>query len=458
MTWLSTSCRRLVEAAAKSNHIGATGDDQNGGIKTTHWFWGASQRIQHAVDKKQVTEGDDEETAPTTPVVDSTQDASKELNDILLENPAMVAAALPQAMSAKGLKVVKTTEAFKRLFKEKAMDEGGPGSGRYPAGSGDEGSSGGGSSGGRITKQPWDASTKDTPEHDIRKADKKIAKIKSDLEKAKADLAAHDASRAAVDKAYNDASAANKARTQGKIAAAQKKYQARMAAIQAKYAKHKKEADSASAFPQMVRETSIKILPANFRESASDDGIGPTRFKCILIQEGLGNFGDAYYYHRSALESAVPVFTGAKIYADHPSTLEEETRPERSVRDVLGHFENIQIESDKSERAMLTGEVVVLPDKPYEWARALMRHAITHAEKFPDKDFIGLSINASGDANEAPIEQVMKDAPASALPKLAEAKQNGIESVKVVTKIKRAVSCDLVTEAGAGGKIINVIA
>ena len=43
------------------------------------------------------------------------------------------------------------------------------------------------------------------------------------------------------------------------------------------------------------------------------------------------------------------------------------------------------------------------------------------------------------------------------LAKLAEAKENGIESVKVVRKIKSAVSCDLVTEAGAGGKILNFI-
>ena len=42
----------------------------------------------------------------------------------------------------------------------------------------------------------------------------------------------------------------------------------------------------------------------------------------------------------------------------------------------------------------------------------------------------------------------MREAPASAKAKLAEAKENGIESVKVVRQIKSAVSCDLVTEAG----------
>ena len=42
---------------------------------------------------------------------------------------------------------------------------------------------------GKIQKQPWDESTKDTPEFDIKKSKKKEAKIKKDLEKAKEKLA-----------------------------------------------------------------------------------------------------------------------------------------------------------------------------------------------------------------------------------------------------------------------------
>lgn len=226
--------------------------------------------------------------------------------------------------------------------------------------------------------------------------------------------------------------------------------------------KHKstpaKEASTSSAATQVTRTMEAKFrFGSNLRESSSDDGIGPTKFRVVLLQEGMGNFGDAYYYSREALESAVTIFTGSKIYADHPTTVEEEIRPERSVRDVLGHFENLMIETDKTERAMLCGDVNILPNKPFEWARSLMIRAIENAKKFPEKDFIGLSINASGDAEEMPIDVLMKSAPASARPKLVEAKENGIESVKVVREIKSAISCDLVTEAGAGGKIINTI-
>ena len=216
MTWWSTSCRRLLEA--KTGQIGAKPDDQNGGIKTTHWFWGASQRIQHAVDKKQVTReaGDDDlgDDKPDQEIKPETS-AEKELNELLIENPSMVAAALPQAMAAKGLKVVKTVEAFKRLF---------------PRG---------------VTR----------------------------VQESKLQLFG-----------------------KGRLRPAKKK-----------------EANSASAFAQVTREAKLEFKATNLRESIGDDGVGPTRFKVILLQEGMGNFGDAFYYHRDALESAVPVFTGSII-------------------------------------------------------------------------------------------------------------------------------------------------
>ena len=37
----------------------------------------------------------------------------------------------------------------------------------------------------KIIKQSWDESVKDTPEYDIRKAEKKVKKIKSELESLK---------------------------------------------------------------------------------------------------------------------------------------------------------------------------------------------------------------------------------------------------------------------------------
>gem|GEM_PF-5816895 len=220
------------------------------------------------------------------------------------------------------------------------------------------------------------------------------------------------------------------------------------------------EADNSTANTQFMRQSSkpkMKFLCSFIERAASDDGIGHTKFSVILLQEGLGNLKDAFYYSKEALDSAIPIFEGKKIYADHPSSTDEQSRPERSVRDVLGHFQNIHVESDDKGRAQLCGEVCILGDKEYEWARGLMRHSVEYSKKYPDKDFIGLSINAAGDAEERDIDSLIESSPESAQLKLINAKKEGLTSVRYVTQIADAVSCDMVTEAGAGGRIINFL-
>lgn len=227
------------------------------------------------------------------------------------------------------------------------------------------------------------------------------------------------------------------------------------------------QADSASSFPQMLRDKGSQFKQSNvgnvvqlkFLETdakPADPLIGFTRFKTILIQEGIGNMRDAFYYTKEALKSAMSVFEGKKIFADHPTDIEETTRPERSVRDVLGHFENVQYVENEG-RGALEAEVVIPPDPPFQWARSLMGHAVEYSKKYPDKDFIGLSINATGDANEEPIDKVIAQAPQGCVQKLNEAKAKGISSVKLVYIIADAVSTDLVTEAGAGGRILDML-
>ncbi len=224
------------------------------------------------------------------------------------------------------------------------------------------------------------------------------------------------------------------------------------------------EADTASANSQFLRSkesvktkfqwkqgTAVKLSESSPR----DDGIGYTRFDVVLLEEGLGNAGDNFYYTKDALKSAVTIFEGKKAFADHPDKVEEQIRPERSIRDVLGNFENLSYKEDDSGRGQLLGELVVLADKPYEWARGLLRHAVNFSEKYPDKEFVGLSINAGGVAAEISIDEFLANyaVPSTALHKINEAKLNGVETISVVSAIDEATSCDLVTEAGAGGKI-----
>jgi hypothetical protein len=226
------------------------------------------------------------------------------------------------------------------------------------------------------------------------------------------------------------------------------------------------EADSSGSFPQSVRAgvkktESIKMRSFRFMEASSpqDKTVGYTRFKVVLLQEGLGNLRDSFFYTRQALESAVTVFEGKKIYADHPSSIDEAVRPERSVKDILGHFENVHIEESSDGTAMLVGEVKILPDEPYLWARSLMGTAVQFSEKYPDKEFIGLSINANGDAEDMPIQEFLSSGIPSegSILKIKKAMAEGVSQVGVVTTITDATSCDLVTEAGAGGKVLEML-
>lgn len=211
-----------------------------------------------------------------------------------------------------------------------------------------------------------------------------------------------------------------------------------------------------SALVKSTESKAVKFEASVMRESATATQ-PQNKFRVILIEEGLGNFGSAHYYTRECLEAAVPLFTGLKIMADHPSLEEEEIRPERSTRDILGHYENISVEEAEGGRVRLCGDAHILPSQDCDWARARMIRAIENASKFPDKPFVGLSINAWGDSEESTVDEVLAMAPEAAKAKVVEAKENGIELVRVVRRLKGAVSCDLVTEAGAGGTIINII-
>ena len=232
------------------------------------------------------------------------------------------------------------------------------------------------------------------------------------------------------------------------------------------------ETDSSSGFPQVTRaqrnkkeakklydlNNGLSIRTSNLKENkAKNDGIGPTQFKVTLIEEGMGNMHDAYYYSRSAIDSCPQVFEGKKIFADHPTPSEEEDRPERSVRDILGYFSDVHVLEDADGRSSCVANVHMMDEKDTAWARGLMRHAIEFAKKYPDKEFVGLSINAQGEADESSIEDLISTCPKSVIPKLNEAKEYGIETVLVVSKITDAVSTDLVTEAGAGGKVNSII-
>jgi hypothetical protein len=223
----------------------------------------------------------------------------------------------------------------------------------------------------------------------------------------------------------------------------------------------KKEADASSSHPELLRTDAenkhkdLKFIASSLKES-SDQASGGRRFRVTIIKEGLGNFADAFYYPKEALSGLAAILEGKKFYANHPTARDESERPERDVREIIGWFENVSVETQGSQ-SNIVGDAVILEGEAYEWARSLMRDAIRYRETHPDKDLVGLSINASGDSEVRPIDEVFAIAPQEARAKLQEAKAKGIEQVRYVTSFTDAVSADLVTEAGAGGSINQML-
>lgn len=227
--------------------------------------------------------------------------------------------------------------------------------------------------------------------------------------------------------------------------------------------KHKEAEGGATNVPVLraaVKESMIFDRPElSFKLIESkEDGVGPTKFGVVLLTEGLGNLRDGFWYTREALNSAVTQFEGRKCYANHPSKSEEQERPERDVRDILGHFSNLRVEDAADGRAQLKADLEVPSSDSYKWARELCASAIEFQKKFPDKDLVGLSINANGSAEQITVQDLIsRGIPDSCRPKLMAAVEKGMSAVKIVLLITDAVSCDLVTEAGAGGKITSII-
>jgi len=146
------------------------------------------------------------------------------------------------------------------------------------------------------------------------------------------------------------------------------------------------------------------------------------KWRVGLIDEGMS--GNRRLYTGEVLREAVNLFEGAPSFADHPTTDEEAERPERSIRDKMGVFENPVWESDGIKADFI-------PIDP--WLREVMLTSFN--EGVPD--FVQFSINAKG---------------------LAESEKDAHGKYQNVTRILSVQSVDVVTQAAAGGKVIELLA
>lgn len=144
--------------------------------------------------------------------------------------------------------------------------------------------------------------------------------------------------------------------------------------------------------------------------------------RVTLIKPGWSANGR--YYAPEVLSRARPLFEGGQAYADHPSRADRKDRPERSVRDLVGYYEDVRQESD----GRLTANFHVVQ----EWMRPIVSAAVKENARLA-----GLSINALGETRQGEVGG-----------------KRGI----IVETIAKHNSTDVVTTPAAGGKFESLLA
>lgn len=173
-----------------------------------------------------------------------------------------------------------------------------------------------------------------------------------------------------------------------------------------------------------------------FQESASlrheSAKTGHHTFKGVtIIKAGLGNRRDKHFYPPEVLKEAVDagLFHGLRAYLDHPTSVDQQIQPERTLRDLVGIYDNPRfVEGNGSPRVV--ADLYVLPSHRWLAESIQSLRALGYGEK------IGISINGRGQT----VPDRMK-------------LEEGGEPTEVfrVKKFTALPSADLVTEAGAGG-------
>lgn len=147
----------------------------------------------------------------------------------------------------------------------------------------------------------------------------------------------------------------------------------------------------------------------------------------VILEEGPGNKARKCWYGVEALESGREIFRGCQVFSDHPSDSEQKDLPERSVRDLVGRIKETWIgENPQNGRKQLRGVLKINEGKDFDWAVSLIKESLA-AEKEGFPPVAQVSIHADGDIAPRVIEG---------------------EKYNYVSRIKSAVSVDIVTKGG----------
>jgi len=210
------------------------------------------------------------------------------------------------------------------------------------------------------------------------------------------------------------------------------------------------QSESAAAIGLIRKPASSRVVIRLGASISKPESETSRAVRVRVIQAGLGNLSDMYYFDRAALASLVPLLEGAKIYADHGP---RESTDARSVRDIIGYYGEVAV-GEADGVAEITATAHVLDGDATTWAWDLLRSAAERS----GPDLVGISISANGESEPAKIDVVLaeiSDSPAKE--KILAAKSQGKTIVNRVRKFLGPVSADLVSEAGAGGRIMSVM-
>ncbi len=158
-----------------------------------------------------------------------------------------------------------------------------------------------------------------------------------------------------------------------------------------------------------------------------------------IIKAGLGNKRDKNYYPPDVLSEAVDagLFDGLKAYADHPSSIDEEVQPERTVRDFVGLYNNARFVKEGSVGRVVADFRVL---KSHKW----LSDTIDDLIDMGAADKIGLSINGRGHTEPGKVQ-------------ITEAGSTQEVEANVLKRFIDLRSADVVTEAGAGGGFADLL-
>ncbi len=183
------------------------------------------------------------------------------------------------------------------------------------------------------------------------------------------------------------------------------------------------------AYANRKESAGIKLgLLSRFLEGEVSDST--REVPVVIITEGLGNSRDKHFYSKECLVRAVEekIFEGAQCYMDHPSVIEESSRPERSVRDLVGYYKDVRL-SESQGRTAVVAKLKICEGDSYNWCWDLVKESVTYAKQYPGKDLAGISINASG------VVEKTKEA-------------------NIVKRLDSAFSADIVTRPARGGRLV----